>query len=143
MLEDDLELAGNALGRVFVSCDCRDFDLWFRLQEVYPDGRAINIRSPGAEVMRASYRDIANGRQPVEPGQVVELEFENLMFANRFRAGNRIRVQVSASFVPHLSRNLQTGESEIVSAESKAAEITLHHAGEHRTMIYLPVLGGK
>ena len=140
VLVDDLTVAGNAVASVYVSCDCRDFDLWFRLLDVYPDGRAINLRSPGAEVLRASYRDTSAGQQLLVPGEVVELRLDYLMLANTFKAGHRIRVQVSASFAPHLSRNLQTGESEHVSKESRAAKITLHHGDEHQTTLTLPVL---
>ena len=138
VLAEDVTVAGNALGRVFVSCDCRDLDLWFRIQDVYPDGRAINMRSPGAEVLRASYRDIDNGRQLLEPGEIHELQLDQLMFANTFRAGHRIRVQISASLAPHLSRNLQTGESEVFSSESRVAQITVHHGGDHASMLVLP-----
>ncbi|MDX1390611.1 MAG: CocE/NonD family hydrolase, partial [Acidobacteriota bacterium] len=73
VLADDLSVAGNAVARVFVSCDCEDLDLWFRVLDVYPDGRAINMRSPGAEVLRASYREPEKGPQPLTPGEVYEL----------------------------------------------------------------------
>ena len=58
----------------------------------------------------------------------------------RFGKGHRIRVQVSASFDPHLSRNLQTGESEVVSAVSRKAVITLRHGAGHPSRILLPRL---
>lgn len=140
VLTNDLTVAGNAVASVFVSCNCRDFDLWFRLQDVYPDGKAINLRSPGAEMLRMSYRDISKGRQPLEPGQVYEIQLDNLMVGNTFRAGHRIRAQVSASFSPHLSRNLQTGESEVFSSVSQVADITIHHGDEFRSVLTLPVL---
>jgi hypothetical protein len=139
-MTDDLTVAGNAIARVFVSCDCRDFDIWVRLLEVYPDGRAINLRTPGADVIRASYRAPDQGRQLPEPGQVYELRLDGLMFANTFRAGHRIRAQVSATFSPYLARNLQTGESEITSSESRAATITIHHSEEYPSALELPVL---
>ncbi len=110
-----------------------------RLQDVHPDGRAFNLMSPGNDVLRASYRDPAAGRQPLEPGRVYELRFPTLMTGIRFGKGHRIRVQVSASFDPHLSRNLQTGESEVVSAESRPAEITIHHGASHASRLLLPV----
>lgn len=141
VLQDSITIAGNAVARVFVSCDCRDFDLWVRLLDVYPDGRAMNLMSPGADFMRASYRDIENGRAMTEPGTVYELTFDGLLTANRFDRGHRIRLQVSATFAPHLSRNLQTGESEMTSAESRVAEITIHHGNEHRSSLELPVIG--
>ena len=140
VLEDDLTIAGNALARVFVSCDCRDFDVWVRLQDVYPDGRAINLRSPGTEVLRASYRVPELGRQLVEPGEVYELRLDGLMFANTFKVGHKIRAQVSASFGPNLSRNLQTGESEITTSESRPATITIHHSTDYPSALDLPVL---
>lgn len=140
VLQNDVTVAGNAVARIFVSCDCRDFDLWVRLQDVYPDGRAINMRSPGAEVLRASYRDIAEGRQALEPGEVYELSLDGLMTANSFKAGHRIRAQVSASFAPHLSRNLQSGESEVDSSESHVAEITIYHGARYQSALLLPML---
>jgi putative CocE/NonD family hydrolase len=139
-LEEDLTIAGNAEARVFVSCDCKDFDLWVRMLDVYPDGRAMNLMSPGVDSLRASYRDIENGRAAVQPGKVYELRFDGLLTANRFAEGHRIRLQVSATFAPHLSRNLQTGESEMNSTESRIAEIIIHHGGEYRSMLELPVL---
>ncbi|MEQ9562850.1 MAG: CocE/NonD family hydrolase [Woeseiaceae bacterium] len=139
-LQQTLTIAGNAEARVFVSCDCKDFDLWVRMLDVYPDGRAMNLMSPGVEFLRASYRDIENGRATVEPGKVYELRFDGLLTANRFAEGHRIRLQVSATFAPHLSRNLQTGESEMSSAESRTAEITIHHSDDHPSTLILPVL---
>jgi predicted acyl esterase len=62
------------------------------------------------------------------------------MVANTFKVGHRIRVQVSAAFAPHLSRNLQTGESEIVSRASQVARITIHHDVEYPSSIDLPLL---
>ena len=140
VLAEDLTVAGNAIASVFISCECRDMDLWFRLQDVYPDGRVINLRSPGAEVLRASYRDVDKGRQLLEPGEVYELPLDYLMLANTFKAGHRIRVQVSASFAPHLSRNLQTGESEHFGAEMQVADITIHHSEPHRSTLTLPTI---
>jgi predicted acyl esterase len=114
--------------------------LWVRLQDVHPDGRAINLMSPGNDALRASYRDRAIGRQPIEPGRIYELRIPAMMTGIRFATGHRIRAQVSASFDPHLSRNLQTGESEVDSAESRPATITIHHSIEHASRLLLPVL---
>lgn len=141
LLTEDLDVAGNAAMRVFVSCDCRDFDFWLHLLDVYPDGRSINFRSPAAAVMRASYRNASAGRQLLEPGEIYELRFERLMLAHTLRAGHRIRLQVSASFEPHLSRNPQTGQSEVHANDSRRSRITIHHDAERRSALMLPVLG--
>ena len=95
---------------------------------------------PGGDVQRVSYRDIDNGQQFLQPGEVYEVALSGLLTANRFDVGHRIRIQVSASFAPHLSRNLQTGESEHTSSEAKVATIIVHHGDEHASRLELPVI---
>ncbi len=138
-LAADLVVVGNIAAEMFASCDCRDFDLWVRLQDVHPDGAAYNVTSPGNDVIRASYRAPESGPQPLEPGRVYLLRLAQALTAQRFAKGHRIRIQVSASFDPHLSRNLQTGESEATSADSRPAEITIHHRPSRASRLLLPV----
>jgi uncharacterized protein len=139
-LPEDLWVAGDVTALIHASCDCRDFDLWVRLQDVHPDGSAYNLMSPGNDVVRASYRDPDKGRQPVEAGRIHELRVGPLMTAMRFPRGHRIRVQISASFDPHLSRNLQTGQSEVSSTASRAAQISVHHGASQGSAIALPLI---
>ena len=139
-LSEDLWIAGDIAAVIHASCDCRDFDLWVRLQDVHPDGRAFNVMSPGNDVLRASYRDAEAGRETLEPGRIYELRLPKLMTSMRFAKGHRIRAQISASFAPHLSRNLQTGESEVVSSAARTAAITIHHGADHASKLQLPIL---
>jgi uncharacterized protein len=138
--EAGLTLAGAISAVMYASCDCRDFDLWVRLQDVWPDGRAMNLMSPGNDVLRASYRDPQAGRQLLEPGEVYELQLSNLLTAIRFPKGHRLRVQVSASFAPNFSVNLQTGLPETTSAASTPATISIHHNHEYQSRLILPVV---
>jgi putative CocE/NonD family hydrolase len=110
-----------------------------KLLDVAPDGAAINLMSPGADVLRASYREPQQGTQLLEPGRVYELRLDGLLTSNMFKAGHRLRAQISASFAPHLSRNLQTGQSEIDNSESRTATITIHHDAQHPSRLILPV----
>jgi putative CocE/NonD family hydrolase len=137
-LEEDTEITGPIKARIFVSCDCRDFDLWARLLDVSPDGTAINLMSPGLDVLRASYRDLGRGRQLLSPGQTYELKLQNLITSNVFLQGHRIRLQISASFTPNFSRNLQSGKSEVNSAEMKKADIRVFHDASHPSQVLLP-----
>jgi predicted acyl esterase len=72
---------------------------------------------------------------------VYELRLPALLTSIRFARGHRIRAQISASFAPHMSRNLQTGESEIVSAAFRTARITIHHGGGGASKLLLPIAG--
>ena len=141
VLQSDIEVTGPIHARIFASCDCRDFDLWVRLQDVAPDGTAFNLMSPGLDVLRASYRDLSRGRQWLEPGKIYELDLNNLITSNVFLKGHRVRVQISGSFHPNFSRNLQSGKSETESADMNKARIRISHDDQHPSQVLLPVIG--
>lgn len=140
VLQKDTEVTGPITVRIFVSCDCRDFDLWARLLDVAPDGAAINLMSPGLDVQRASYREMSRGRQLLSPGNIYELKLDKLITSNVFLQGHRMRLQISGSFAPNFSRNLQSGKSEANSAEMKRANISVFHDAAHPSQILLPVV---
>ena len=140
VLQEDTEVTGPIKARIFVSCDCRDFDLWARLLDVSPDGTAINLMSPGLDVQRASYRDLSRGKELLSPGQIYELKLENLITSNMFLQGHRIRLQISASFTPNFSRNLQSGKSEVSSVEMNKAHVRIFHDTTHPSQVLLPVI---
>jgi hypothetical protein len=140
VLQQDTEVTGTIKARIFASCDCRDFDLWARLLDVSPDGAAINLMSPGLDVERASYRDLSRGRQLLLPGKIYELRLKRLITSNVFLSGHRIRLQISATFSPNFSRNLQSGNSEANSAEIKKANIRVFHDASHSSEVLLPTV---
>jgi putative CocE/NonD family hydrolase len=138
-LERDTDVSGPIRARVYISCDCRDTDLWARLLDVAPDGAAYNLMSPGLDAVRVSYRDLAKGRQLLSPGRVYEVGLDNLVTSNVFRRGHRVRLQISSTFFPNFSRNLHTGDLETVSARRQRATIRVHHDDEHRSQVSLHV----
>jgi len=140
VLDAEMEVTGPIRARMFVSCDCRDFDLWVRLLDVAPNGTAFNLMSPGLDVVRASYRDLSRGRQWLEPGKVYEITLSNLITSNVFLKGHRMRVQVFGSLAPNFSRNLQTGKSEASNAEMKKARIRIYYGGGRASEVVLPVV---
>lgn len=138
-LERDLEVTGPIHADIYLSCDCRDTDLFARLLDVAPDGTAFNLMSPGLDVQRASYRELSRGRQLLEPGRIYEIRLNDLIASNVFLRGHRVRLQVSATFFPNFSRNLHTGESEAVSAKMQKTTISIYADRQHPSRIVLPV----
>ena len=139
-LESDTEVTGPIQAVMYVSCDCRDLDLWVRLLDVAPDGTAFNLMNPGLDVLRASYRDAKKGRQLLQQNRTYELRLDHLITSNVFQKGHRIRVEVSGSFFPNFSRNLQTGELETRSAAPRKATITIYTDKQHPSRIVLPIV---
>src|SRR5438445_5421474 len=137
-MERDLEVTGSIAVNIFVSCDCRDFDLWVRLLDLAPDGTAFNLMSPGLDVQRASYREMKKGRQLLRAGKIYELGPASLLTSNVFQKGHRIRLQISGSFFPNFSRNLQSGELENESARLQKARISIYGDRRHPSRIVLP-----
>jgi len=136
----DLEVSGPIEAEIYLSCDCRDTDLWVRLLDVAPDGTALNVMSPGLDAQRASYRDMAQGRQLLTPGEIYEITLNHLITSNVFQKGHRLRAEISTTFFPNFSRNLQTGELETVSAKMQKAKVAIHLDKKHPSRIVLPVV---
>lgn len=139
-LQADMEVTGPIRAEIFVSADVPDFDLWVRLLDVSPDGTAFNLMSPGLDVLRASYRNRTLKPELLTAGKVYLLNLDRMLTSNVFQAGHRIRVQISAAFSPHFSRNLQTGESEITSSQTQLGHIRIYHDAEHSSRIVLPII---
>jgi len=139
-LDRDTEVTGPIQAVMYVSCGCRDLDLWVRLLDVSPDGTAFNLMSPGLDVLRASYRDPNKGRQLLEANQIYELHLDHLITSNVFQKGHRLRVQISGSFFPNFSRNLQSGELETTSAKASRATVSIYSDRQHASHLELPIV---
>jgi putative CocE/NonD family hydrolase len=101
-LEAPVELLGGARVRLCVESDNPYADVFVRLCDVEPNGRSINITD------RLVRLDPVDGEQPAAGERVVETTLPDI--AHRFRAGHRIRLQVSGGAHPRYARNLGTGE---------------------------------
>jgi len=140
-LEKDVIVAGEITATIYLSCDAPDTDLWLKLLDVGTDGKAINLMSPGLDVLRASYRN-GKKRELLESGKVYKLAFPNLRTGNLFKQGHRIRLMITAAWFPHFSRNLHTGKLETTeSGEMRKASIRIHHDTKNPSSITLPVIG--
>jgi len=135
----DKVVAGHIPATIFVSSDAPDFDLYLRILDVAPDGTTYNLQGAGHEVIRVSLRDKLPEAKLLKPGEIVQLDFDNLITANCFKKGHRLRVCLHASWFPTYARNLQTGQSETVSAEMRKATITIHSGPETPSKLTLPV----
>ena len=139
-LSSDMEVTGPITAEMYVSADVPDFDLWVRVLDVFPDGAAYNLMSPGLDVLRTSYRNGSETPEFLEPGKICRLELNRLLTSNVFQKGHRVRVQVSGAFFPHFSRNLQTGKSEITTSGMRVGHIRVYNDAEHASQIVLPLI---
>ncbi len=141
-LSQDLPVLGAMQAEVYLSTDAPDTDLWVRVMDVAPDGTAFTLDSPGAAVIRASYRNGGPRRQLLQPGKVYKLIVPNIFTGNTFQKGHRLRVLITTAFAPHFSQNLHSGDLEFHSARMQTANITVHYGARYPSRLLFPVLQG-
>lgn len=136
----DLTVVGAMKAELSIATDAPDADIWVKVYDVAPDGTAFNLMSPGLDVLRASYRRAHARRDLLKPGAIYRLRLDDLLTANTFKRGHRIRVAVMTSFAPHFSRNPQNGELESTSGGTRVARVTIFHNDLQPFRLILPVL---
>jgi len=137
-LEEPLEVTGVPVVTLFAASTAPDTDFIVKLVDVHPDGFSQQICYG---IVRARYRNgLDQPAQLMNPGEVYELRIELLPTSNLFRAGHRIRVDVSSSDFPNFDRNHNTGKVDWTDGELRSATQTVLHDGSHPSRISLPVI---
>jgi hypothetical protein len=139
VLEHDVEVTGPVTLTLFVSSSALDTDFTGKLVDVHPDGRAM-ILTDG--ILRARYRESLSAPKLMQPGTVYELEIDMVATANLFRAGHRIRLEVSSSNFPRFDRNTNSGG--VIAHETEADFIVatnrVWHDESRPSHLVLPVI---
>ena len=136
-LEHDVEVTGPVSLTLHASSSARDTDFTGTLVDVHPDGKAIIICEG---LLRARFRESIERPSLMEPGKVYELRVDMWETSNVFRAGHRIRLEVSSSNFPRYDRNLNTGNQPGMDAEMRVAEQTIYHDAPRPSHLTLPVV---
>ena len=131
------EMSGPINVTLYVSSNAKDTDFTFRVDDVYPDGRAFNLIE---NIQRMRYRD-GYDKPPVwmEPGKVYKVTFQPIDFSNYFFPGHRLRVEISSSNFPRFDRNLNTGGNNYDETKFVIAHNSVHHSSEYPSKITISV----
>jgi putative CocE/NonD family hydrolase len=142
-LTADLTIAGPITVHLQVSSDCVDTDFTAKLIDVhppsadYPQGYAMNLTDG---ILRCRYRQSWSHPTMMTPGQIYAITLEPFATANCFKAGHRIRLDISSSNFPHFDINPNTGAPEGDWRRSKVAANTVYMNRRHASYITLPVV---
>jgi putative CocE/NonD family hydrolase len=141
-LTSDVEVTGPVKVHLWAVSSAPDTDFVARLVDVHPDGYAQNLTDG---ILRARYRNFAQGEPPslIEPGKAYEYEIDLWSTSNLFKAGHRIRVDVTSSSFPRWDRNPNTGHAFGADAELAVAHQTILHDSDHPSYILLPVVPAR
>ena len=131
-LEAPYEIAGPVRAGVYVRGELPYFDVFARLCDVDPRGRSWNVCDALVRVVP--------GRFPVDAAGVTSVEVPMWPAAHVFRAGHRIRLQLSGGAHPRYARNPGTGEPLTTAVDLRAGRIEVFCSARWPSAVHLPTL---
>ena len=135
VLDAPVEITGRIRAKLHISSDCPDTDFTVKLCDVYPDGRSMLVTDG---IQKAKFRESCREAQPLEEGQVHELNVDLWSTSLVFNRGHRIRVSVSSSNFPRFDPNPNTGRPWTPECDTRVAANRLHVSRQHPSHIILP-----
>jgi putative CocE/NonD family hydrolase len=142
-LERDLEVTGAVEAQLWIASDCPDTDFTLKLIDVYspsadyPNGYAMNLTDG---ILRCRYRNSWQHPSMMRPGEIYRIRIEAFPTSNVFKAGHRIRVDVSSSNYPHFDVNPNTGEPEGRAIRQRIATNRVYVDRTRPSHVVLPVI---
>ena len=138
-LDKDMEVTGPVKVTLWAASSATDTDFTAKLVDVSPCGCANNLTDG---IIRARYRESTVQSQLIEPGQPYKYTIDLWFTSNVFKAGHRIRLEVSSSNFPRFDRNPNTGNDFGADAILMPAMQTVLHNSDHPSHVTLPVIPG-
>jgi hypothetical protein len=135
-LTRDLDVVGPLRMILYASSSAVDTDFAARLSDVFPDGRAIQLQNG---VLRARYRNFEGEPELLEPGRIYRFEIDLWATANRFKAGHRLRLDISSADFPRFDRNSNRGGEP---GDPIPAQQAIYHDPEYPSQLLVSVLDG-
>jgi putative CocE/NonD family hydrolase len=138
-LTTDTEVTGPVTVDLWAASSAPDTDFTAKLAVVKPDGRVINLNNG---IVRTAFRDSLSSPAPTVPGTPYKYQIAVWPTSYLYRAGDRIRLEISSSDYPQFAPNPNTGLPFGQSAEVQKATQTIFHDPEHPSSVNLPVIPG-
>jgi len=135
-LDEDLEVTGPVIAKLFISSTAVDTDFVVRLTDVFPDGRSMLVCDG---IQRARYRESNYRPSLLDPGKVYELAVDLWATSHLFRRGHRLRAVVNSSNFPRFDVNPGTGESGATATGTVIAENVVYFDAARSSHLVLPV----
>jgi putative CocE/NonD family hydrolase len=136
-LKHNVEVTGPITVTLYASSLATDTDFTAKLDDVYPDGTSMLIEY---SIQRARYRESETNPILIEPGKIYKYTIHVWPTSNLFKAGHRIRLEISSSNFPMFDRNPNTGHLFAQDADLQVAEQTIYHDIHHPSEIMLPIV---
>ncbi|WP_242904785.1 CocE/NonD family hydrolase [Actinomadura terrae] len=135
-LEKDTEVTGPISVTLYASSSAKDTDFTAKLTDVAQDGTSMLIQYG---IQRARYRDSLEHPSLIKPGKVYKYTIKIWPTGNVFKAGHKLRLEISSSNFPMYDRNPNTGKEFGTDRHTRVADQTIYHDADHPSSITLPI----
>jgi putative CocE/NonD family hydrolase len=142
-LEQDMAVIGPISVELWVASDAPDTDFTAKLVDMhppsadYPTGFALNLTDG---IFRCRYRHSWEKQEPIEPEVPFRITIEPFATATLFKAGHRIRLDISSSNFPKFDVNPNTFDPEGQGRRRRIARNTVFCDGARPSRIVVPVV---
>nr|WP_204838836.1 CocE/NonD family hydrolase [Mycobacteroides salmoniphilum] len=136
-LTSDIEVTGPISVDLWASSSAPDTDFTAKLVVVQSDGAAVNLNNG---VVRTSLAQSLSELRPIAAAQPHRYRIDVWPVSYQFRAGERIRLEISSSDFPQYAPNPNTGAPFGQNAELHTATQTILHDAAHPSTLTLPVI---
>ena len=144
-LGSDYTVLGQVHVTLHAASSAPDTDFVARLVDAYPDGRSIVVADG---IIRASAREsypapgVIQPATPtnIEPGRPYEYCVDLWATGITFKAGHRLRLQITSSSFPRWERNPNTGEDAAHATRTEVARQRIFHDPERPSSLTLTVV---
>ncbi|MCA9008043.1 MAG: CocE/NonD family hydrolase, partial [Planctomycetaceae bacterium] len=142
-LDEDVAVVGPITIVLHVSTDAPDTDFTAKLIDVHPPGAdyptgIAMILTDG--IFRCRYRKGFDAPERLQAGEVFEIRIEPFATANLFKAGHRIRLDISSSNFPKFDVNPNTGAPEGTGRTTRVARNTVFCDAARPSHVVLPIV---
>ena len=142
-LPEDIEVTGPIEVKLWASSSAIDTDFTAKLLDVHPPtadySECIEMNLEDG-IIRARFRDSLERAEQMNPGEIYQFIIQLYPTSNLFRAGHRIRLDISSSNFPRFDPNPNTGEPLNDHTHRVIARNTIYHDAAHPSHVILPVI---
>lgn len=135
-LSADLPVLGKMNVDLYVSSDAEDTAFSIKIMEVFENGEAYNVRSG---ITTLAYRGHSESRQIYSPNEVVLANVDTWDIAWTFKAGSRIRVDISSSNFPQYNIHSNYPGVWALQDKYKTANQTIYSGLKYPSSLNLPI----
>lgn len=142
-LTEDVEVTGPIDVKLWASSSAPDTDFTAKLIDVhppspdYPAGIDMNLEDG---IIRARFRNSLERAELMRPGEIYQFIIQLYPTSNLFKAGHRIRLDISSSNFPRFDVNPNTGEPLNDHRRMTVASNTIYHDRAHPSHVILPLI---